>query len=97
LNFYNNFTKYYKTNQTINSNNIQVFRLTTFDINCDEIETDFVYISNLNSGIQKIIKNRIATGDSQIYGWTTNQASNNYLTYYSNSIKTLYCILEPIL
>ena len=96
--YYNvNFTKYYKTNQTINSNNIQVFRLTTFDINCDEIETDFVYISNLNSGIQKIIKNRIATGDSQIYGWTTNQSSNNYLTYYSNSIKTLYCILEPIL
>jgi hypothetical protein len=96
--YYNvNFTKYYKTNQTINSNNIQVFRLTTFDINCDEIETDFIYISSLNSGIQKIIKNRIATGDSQIYGWITNQTSNNYLTYFSNSIKTLYCILEPVL
>jgi len=96
--YYNvDFTKYYKTNQTIDSNNIQVFRLTTFDISGNEIEIDFVYISSFNSGIQKIIKNRIANGDSQIYGWSRNEINNTYLTYYSDSIKTLYCILEPIL
>jgi hypothetical protein len=96
--YYNvDFTKYYKTNQTIDSNNIQAFRLTTFDISGNEIETDFVYISSFNSGIQKIIKNRIANGDSQIYGWSRNEINNTYLTYYSDSIKTLYCILEPIL
>jgi hypothetical protein len=96
--YYNvNLTKYYTTNQTISSNNIQVFRLTTFDISGNEIETDFVYISSFNSGIKKIIKNRIANGDSQIYGWSSNETNNTYLTYYSDSIKTLYCILEPIL
>ena len=96
--YYNvNLSKYYTTKQTINSNNIQVFRLTTFDINGIEIETDFIYISSYNSGIKKIIKNRIATGDSQIYGWASNDKNVNYLTYYSDSIKTLYCILEPIL
>jgi len=96
--YYNvNLTKYYTTKQTIDSNNIQVFRLTTFDINGNEIETDFIYISSFNSGIKKIIKNRIATGDSQIYGWSSNDNNNTYLTYYSDSIKTLYCILEPIL
>ena len=96
--YYNvDFTKYYKTNQTIDSNNIQAFRLTTFDISGNEIETDFVYISSFNSGIKKIIKNRIANGDSQIYGWSSNEINNTYLTYYSDSIKTLYCILEPII
>jgi hypothetical protein len=96
--YYNvNLSKYYTTNQTISSNNIQVFRLTTFDINGNEIETDFVYISSFNGGIKKIIKNRLAVGDSQIYGWSSNESNNTYLTYYSNSIKTLYCILEPIL
>jgi len=96
--YYNvNLSKYYTTNQTISSNNIQVFRLTTFDISGDEIETDLVYISSFNSGIKKIIKNRIAVGDSQIYGWSSNESNNTYLTYYSDSIKTLYCILEPIL
>jgi hypothetical protein len=96
--YYNvNLSKYYTTNQTISSNNIQVFRLTTFDISGNEIETDFVYISNFNGGIKKIIKNRIAAGDSQIYGWSSNESNNTYLTYYSDSIKTLYCILEPIL
>jgi hypothetical protein len=96
--YYNvNLSKYYTTNQTISSNNIQVFRLTTFDISGNEIETDFVYISSFNGGIKKIIKNRIAAGDSQIYGWSSNESNNTYLTYYSNSIKTLYCILEPIL
>jgi molybdate-binding protein len=96
--YYNvNLSKYYTTNQTISSNNIQVFRLTTFDISGNEIETDFVYISSFNGGIKKIIKNRIAVGDSQIYGWSSNESNNTYLTYYSNSIKTLYCILEPIL
>jgi len=96
--YYNvNLSKYYTTNQTINSNNIQVFRLTTFDISGNEIETDFIYISSFNSGIKKIIKNRVAFGDSQIYGWSSNEINTTYLTYYSNSIKTLYCILEPIL
>ena len=96
--YYNvNLSKYYNTNQTINSNNIQVFRLTTFDISGNEIETDLIYISSFNSGIKKIIKNRIADGDSQIYGWSSNEINTTYLTYYSNSIKTLYCILEPIL
>jgi hypothetical protein len=96
--YYNvNLSKYYTTNQTISSSNIQVFRLTTFDISGNEIETDFVYISSFNGGIKKIIKNRIATGDSQIYGWSSNESNNTYLTYYSDSIKTLYCILEPIL
>jgi len=96
--YYNvNLSKYYTTNQTINSNNIQVFRLTTFDISGNEIETNLVYISSFNSGIKKIIKNRIANGDSQIYGWSSNETNNTYLTYYSDSIKTLYCILEPIL
>ena len=96
--YYNvNLTKYYTTNQTISSNNIQVFRLTTFDISGNEIETDLVYISSSNSGIQKIIKNRLANGDSQIYGWSSNETNNTYLTYFSDSIKTLYCILEPIL
>jgi hypothetical protein len=96
--YYNvNLSKYYTTNQTIKSNNIQVFRLTTFDISGNEIETDFIYISSYNGGIKKIIKNRIANGDSQIYGWSSNETNNTYLTYYSDSIKTLYCILEPIL
>ncbi len=96
--YYNiNLSKYYTTNQTINSNNIQVFRLTTFDISGNEIETDFIYISSFNGGIRNIIKNRIANGDSQIYGWSNNTTNNSYLTYYSDSIKTLYCILEPIL
>ena len=96
--YYNiNLSKYYTTNQTINSNNIQVFRLTTFDVSGNEIETDFIYISSFNSGIKKIIKNRVADGDSQIYGWSSNEINTTYLTYYSNSIKTLYCILEPIL
>jgi hypothetical protein len=96
--YYNvNLSKYYTTNQTISSNNIQVFRLTTFDISGNEIETDLVYISSYNSGIKKIIKNRLANGDSQIYGWSSNETNNTYLTYYSDSIKTLYCILEPIL
>ena len=97
--FYYNIqlSKYYTTNQTINSNNIQVFRLTTFDITGNEIETDLVYISSYNGGIKKIIKNRIANGDSQIYGWSSNETNNTYLTYFSDSIKTLYCILEPIL
>jgi hypothetical protein len=96
--YYNvNLSKYYTTNQTISSNNIQVFRLTTFDINGDEIETDLVYISSFNGGIKKIIKNRLAAGDSQIYGWSSNESNNTYLTYYSDSIKTLYCILEPII
>jgi hypothetical protein len=96
--YYNvNLSKYYTTNQTISSNNIQVFRLTTFDISGNEIETDLIYISSFNSGIKKIIKNRVAFGDSQIYGWSSNEINTTYLTYYSNSIKTLYCILEPIL
>jgi hypothetical protein len=96
--YYNvNLSKYYTTNQTINSNNIQVFRLTTFDISGNEIETDFIYISSYNGGIKKIIKNRVADGDSQIYGWSGNATNNTYLTYYSDSIKTIYCILEPIL
>ena len=96
--YYNvNLSKYYTTNQTIISNNIQVFRLTTFDISGNEIETDLIYISSFNNGIKKIIKNRIAIGDSQIYGWSSNDNNSTYLTYYSDSIKTLYCILEPIL
>jgi hypothetical protein len=96
--YYNvQLSKYYTTNQTISSNNIQVFRLTTFDISGNEIETDFVYISSFNGGIKKIIKNRVAVGDSQIYGWSSNESNTTYLTYFSDSIKTLYCILEPIL
>jgi len=96
--YYNcKLSKYYSTIQTLNNNNIQIFRLTTFDISGNEIENDLIYISSFNGGIKKIIKNRIANGDSQIYGWSNNDTNTSYLTYYSDSIKTLYSILEPIL
>jgi hypothetical protein len=90
-------SKYYKTNQTLDNDDISIFRLTTFDTNGDEIEIDFIYVTTNNGGIKKLIKNRLANGDSQIYGWSNNETNNSYLTYYSDSIKTLYCILEPIL
>ena len=95
--YYNvQLSKYYTTSQTINSNNIQTFRLTTFDLSGNEIETDFIYISSYTNGIKKIIKNRIANGDSQIYGWSSNDTNTSYITYYTDSVKTLYCILENI-
>ena len=96
--YYNcKLSKYYNTNQTLQNNNILIFRLTTFDISGNEIECNFIYISSYNGGIKKIIKNRIGNGDSQIYGWSCNDINTLYLTYYSDSIKTLYSILEPIL